>query len=176
MRAITLAVATLAAFSSCVMSQVVPEANNTEFKPTGETSMYNRSAAWDAVRVRSPKCNLAKRTDGSWGGTFADRAFDVSVTNSKITGVEFNLTREMSEGNHTVITGQFQGRIYRFEFDEKQALIRTPNTSVTLPGRTPGENKTTYGGRGELLLNGEAAQPENAPWPQFGFALMAMFN
>lgn len=175
MRALALAVSVVA-FSSCVLPQVVPEALNTEFKPTGEALLYNRSAAFDAVRVRSPKCNLAKRTDGSWGGTFAERPLDVSVTNTKITGVEFNLTREMSEGMHTVITGQFQGRIYRFEFDEKQALVRAPNTSLTLPGRTPGENKTTYGGRGELQLIGEAAQPENAPWPQIGFVLMAMFN
>ena len=163
------------ALSACNFPTVMPEALNTEFKATGEVLLYNRTASFDAYRVRSPKCNLSRRTDGSWGGMMTDRPLDVSVTDTRISGVEFMLTREKSEGNHTVITGQFQGRIYRFEFDDGQALIRAPNNSITLLGRQVGPQQTTYGPQGNLQLRGEAGG-ENPPWPQIGFALMAMMN
>lgn len=173
MRASLVVVAAL--LSSCNFPTVVPEALNTEFKATGEVLLYNRTASFDAYRVRSPQCNLSKRTDGSWGGVIAERPIDVTVTDKRISGVEFMLTREQSEGNHTVITGQFQGRIYRFEFDDTRAIIRAPNSSFTLDGRQVGPNQTTYGPQGNLQLRGEAGG-ENPPWPQIGFALMAMMN
>jgi hypothetical protein len=169
------AVAAVVALSSCTFPTVVPEALNTEFKPTGEVLAYNRTVSFDQVRVRSPHCNLAKRTDGSWGGTFNERALDVSVTDDRVRGVEFNLTREMSEGNKLVITGQFQGRIYRFELDDKQALIRGPSQSMTYPGRQVTPTETVYGPMGNLRLKGEAGG-ETPPWPQIGFALMAMMH
>ena len=163
------------ALSSCNFPTVMPEALNTEFKSTGEVALYNRSAAFDAYRVRSVKCNLSKRTDGSWGGTLAERPVDVSVTDTRVSGVDFLLTREMSEGNKLVITGQFQGRIFRFEFDDKRALIRAPNQSVTLDGRQVGPQQTAYGPQGNLQLRGEAGG-DNPPWPQLAFALIAMMN
>ena len=163
------------ALSSCNFPTVMPEALNTEFKPTGETLIYNRTVSFDAYRVRSPKCNLSKRTDGSWGGTLADRAIDVSVTDTRISGVDFMMTREKSEGNKLVITGQFQSRMFRFELDDKQAMIRAPNASVTLPGREVTPTQTTYGPLGNLQLRGEAGS-ENPPWPQIAFAFVAMMN
>ena len=163
------------ALSSCNFPTVVPEALNTEFKSTGEVALYNRSAAFDASRVRSPKANLSKRTDGSWGGTLTDRPVDVSVTDTRITGVDLMLTREKSEGNKMVITGQFQGRIYRFELGDKRAIIRAPNQSVTLDGRQVGPEQTTYGPQGNLQLRGEAGT-DDPPWPQIAFALIAMMN
>jgi hypothetical protein len=173
----TLVVAAVVALSSCssLFPSVVPEALNTEFKPSGEVQLYNRSVAFDDVRVRSPLCNLSKRTDGSWGGVFNDRALDVSVTATKISGVEFMLTRELSDGNKMVITGQFQGRIYRFELDHEQALIRGPSQSMTFPGRQVGDKVTTYGPMGNLILKG-AAGSDDPPWPQIGFALMSMMH
>ena len=163
------------ALSSCSFPTVVPEALNTEFKATGEVLLYNRTVSFDAYRVRSPKCNLSRRTDGSWGGVLTERPIDVSVTDTRISGVELMLTREKSEGNKLVITGQFQGRIYRFELDDNRALIRGPANSFTLDGRQVGPQQTTYGPQGNLQLRGEAGS-ENPPWPQIGFALMAMMN
>ena len=163
------------ALSSCNFPTVVPEALNTEFKATGEVQIYNRGAAFDAYRVRSVKCNLSKRTDGSWGGTLNERPIDVSVTETRVSGVDFIATREKSEGSKTVITGQFQGKIFRFELDENQALIRAPNNSVTLPGRQVSPTQTTYGPQGNLLLKGEAGS-DNPPWPQIAFALIAMMS
>jgi hypothetical protein len=174
MRAVSFALAALL-LSACNLPKVMPEALNTEFKPTGEILLYNRSASWDAYRVRSPKCNLARRTDGSWGGVMVERPVDVSVTDRRISGVDLMLTRELSDDNKLVITGQFQGRIYRFELGEQRALFRAPNNAFTLDGRTPGEEMTTYGPRGDLQLKGEAGS-DDPPWPQIGFALMAMMN
>ena len=165
----------LLALSSCNFPTVVPEALNTEFKATGEVLLYDRTAAFDAYRVRSPKCNMSKRTDGSWGGVLAERPIDVTVTANRISGVELMLTREASELNKIVITGQFQGRIYRFELDDKRAIMRAPNVSFTLDGRQVGPQQTTYGQQGNLQLRGEAGG-ENPPWPQLAFALMAMMN
>lgn len=173
MRHAFVALAVLA--SSCTLPQVVPEALNTEFKPTGEVLLYDRTASFDAVRVRSPRINLAQRTDGSWGGVLADRPIDVTVTDKTVRGVEFTLSREASEGNRLVITGQFQGRIYRFEFDDEKALIRGPTTSMNLQNRFVSARQTTYGPQQNLVLRGEAGA-ENPPWPQFGFALMAMLQ
>ena len=165
----------LATFCACSFPTVVPEALNNEFKPTGEVLLYNRTVSFDSVRVRSPVINLAKRTDGSWGGTFINHPVDVSVTDSRISGVNFLMTREASEGNKTVITGQFQGRIYRFELDPEQVMIRSPAQSMTFPGRQVSANLTTYGPMGNLQLKGEAGG-ESPPWPQIAFALMAMMH
>src|SRR4051794_24585244 len=109
MRGLSFALAALF-LTACNLPQVMPEALNTEFKATGEVLLYNRTAAWDAYRVRSPKCNLPRRTDGSWGGVMVERPLDVSVTDTRISGVEFMLTKQVSEDNKLVITGQFQGR------------------------------------------------------------------
>jgi hypothetical protein len=163
-----------ALLASTCFPEVVPEANN-EFKATGEVLLYNRSVAFDSVRVRSPQCNMTKRTDGSWGGTFNQVPLDVSVTDSRISGVNFVLTREMSDGKRTVITGQFQGRIYRFEFDENEIMFRAPAKSMTYPGRQVAKDQTTYGPRGDVQLRGEAGG-ENPPWPQIAFALMALMH
>ncbi|MFO0598053.1 MAG: hypothetical protein U0228_22315 [Myxococcaceae bacterium] len=162
-------------FAGCNFPTVVPEALNTEFKPTGEVLLYNRSISFDQVRVRSPICNLSKRTDGSWAGTFNNQPIDVSVTDSRITGVNVTMTREMSEGNKVIITGQFQGRIYRFELDDQQAMIRAPAKSMNLVGKHVAERETTYGPQGNLQLRGDAGSIDTS-WPQLAFALMTLMQ
>jgi len=171
----TLASALTILACACNMPTVVPEANNTEYKPTGEILAYGRTSSFDAVRVRSVACNIAKRTDGSWGGTFGERALDVSVDDAHVRGVDFNLNKEDSKPGSLIITGQFQGRIFRFEMNEAQVLVRTSATSVTYPGRVLADGVVKYGPQQNLELRGEASQ-ENPPWPQIGFALMAAFQ
>lgn len=165
----------LAVVTGCTFPTVVPEAQSAEYVPLGEVMYRERSCSFDAVRVRGPGANLAKRTDGSWGGTLVDRAMDVSVDEARVKGVEFSMTRESSRPGHTIITGQFQGRIYRFELSENQAIVRTPTTSLTFSGRVVGEKTVKFGPMQELELRGEAGA-EAPPWPQVGFALMAAFN
>ncbi len=159
--------------AACTFPQVVPEALTNEYKPTGEVMMRNRGASFDAVRVRAPHCNLSKRTDGSWAGTLNEKVIDVSVTETRISGVDFTLTRENSEGRHMVITGQFDGKIYRFEFDERHALIRAPGAmNFNFDGLTVEGTTVRYGPMGNFELRGEAGST-NPPWPQLGFALLA---
>lgn len=161
--------------SGCVLPQTVPEAMNTEFVAKGEVRVRGRSASFDAVRVRNAVINISKRTDGSWGGTFDSRPVDVSVTDDTIRGVELLISRKDSTADKTIITGQFQGRIYRFELDANQALVRTPNMSMTFPGRVVAEGQTSFGASQDFVLVGEAGK-ESPPWPQIAFALMAAFN
>ncbi len=173
MRSTLVALSLLVFSTSCAMrAAALPEA---EFKPTGEVSLYDRTISFDSTRVRSAQCNMTQRSDGSWGGVLDQRPLDVSVTPTRITGVDFNLTRDTSQPGKFVITGQFQGRIYRFELDDQQAMIRAPSKSLTLPGRLVGENQTSYGAQANLQLRGEAGA-ENPPWPQIAFALVAMMH
>lgn len=173
MRRVLMAVAL--AVTGCTFPQVVPEALSSEYRPTGEVQMYNRGATFDAVRVRSPHANLAKRTDGSWGGVIDSEPVDVSVTDTTVRGVQFILTREESAPGRLVITGQIKGRLYRFELEEGIARIRGPRQSMDFQTRAPIENGVAYGPMKSLQLRGEAAA-ENPPWPQLAFALVAMFD
>jgi len=162
----------VAALGGCSFPHVVPEALSDTYTPLGEVMMRNRGASFDAVRVRSPRCNLAKRTDGSWAGTLNDHPVDVSVYESRIVGANFSVTREMSEGRHIVITGQFEGKIYRFEMDEHHAIIRAPNNvSLNFDGMNVEGKTVRYGPMGNFELRG-AAGDANPPWPQLAFALM----
>lgn len=175
MRSVVLAVVAVVFAGGCTFPQVVPEALKEEYVPTGSLQMYDRGASFDAVRVRAPKANLAKRTDGSWGGVIDQVPVDVSVTDSTVRGVNFVLTREESSAGKLIITGQFKGKIYRFEFDEKLARIRTPSTSLDFQTRSPVEGGLAYGPMRPFVLKGQAAA-ENPPWPQIAFALLAMFD
>ena len=177
MRHFLLAVLFVTLFGCIPMPQTVPEAMSTDYKATGEIIAYGASASFDDYRVRSVYCNLSKRTDGSWGGTFGDqqRPLDVSVDEAHVRGVDFNMNREDSKPGSLIITGQFQGRIFRFEMDSTQVVVRTSAKSLTYPGRVVGEDVVKYGPMQDLQLKGEAGK-ESPPWPQFGFALMAAFH
>jgi hypothetical protein len=137
--------------------------------------MYDKSASFDAVRVRAPRANLARRTDGSSGGVIDQQPIDVSVTDTTVRGVNFVLAREASTAGRLVITGQFRGKIDRFEFDENLARIRTPGTSLDFETCSPVEGGVAYGSMKPFVLEGQAATA-NPPWPQFAFALLAMFE
>lgn len=160
------------ALGGCIaFAQPLPE-TLTEFVPTGEISLRSNGASFDAVRVRKPNGNLSKRSDGSWGGVLSGQAIDVSVTPKRVAGVNLTLVLEESGGpKGTVITGQFQGSILRFEIGPEEARIRTPNHSMTLARSSP----NTFGPRGEFELKGDAALPE-PPWPQFALAMLAAFT
>lgn len=161
------------ALSACTLPQVMPEVRDTPFVPTGEVVLYDRSVSFDAVRVRSPKANLARRTDGSWAGVLDGRPVDVSVTETRLTGVDLLLTRAESFPGVVVITGQVRGRMVRFELDDRRAKLWGPLGSVELTGREVEPTQTTYGPQGNLELRGEAGDLE-PPWPQLALALVAL--
>ncbi|MFT3840439.1 MAG: hypothetical protein QM723_25850 [Myxococcaceae bacterium] len=164
--------------SSCAAllgSPVVPEAKG-DYNPTGEIALADRGATFDAVRVRNPKVSFTKKVDGSWGGTIVDpgnitQAMDLTVTPKKISGVDIVLTLESQDDQNTVIVGQYQGRILRFEFHPDVVEIRTSGNSWTFHKH----DENTWGPKGELLLKGDAGKAPQ-PWPQIALAMLAAFD
>jgi hypothetical protein len=161
----------LLACSACATTPAVPEK---EYRPAGEVRYYNRSASFDETRVRSVKCNLQRRADGTWGGVIDGRAIDVSVNDITVRGVDIIVNREESRPGKQVFTAQFQGRIFRFEISDDSVSVRTGSMSANYPGRLLGEGVSRFGPNGELELRGESSL-ENPPWPQLAFALIAAF-
>ena len=156
-------------------AETVPEAKG-DYNPTGEISFLDRGATFDGCRVRNPHLNLTKKVDGSWGGTIIDpgnitQAIDVSVTPKKISGVDIVLTLESQDEQNTVVVGQWQGRILRFEFHPDVVSIRTDTQSYTLHKH----DENSWGAKGELILKGEAGKPLK-PWPQIALAMLAAFD
>jgi hypothetical protein len=146
----------------------VPE-KSTAFEPTGTIVFMRGSASFDANRVAGPRINVTKRSDGTWAGTLDEQSVDVTLKGNRIVGAFMTLSWEQSSSG-VLITGQWLGRILRFEVTPEQALVRTPNRSLTLSRKAEGE----YGPGGELRLTGEARML-NPPMPQFGLAMAATF-
>ncbi len=156
-------------------AEVVPEAKG-DYNPTGEIAFFDRGSTFDAVRVRNPHVSFTKKVDGSWGGTIVDpgnitQALDLTVTPKKISGVDLVLTLESQDDQNTVIVGQYQGRILRFEFHPDVVLIRTSTQSLTFHKH----DENTWGPKGELLLKGDAGKSPQ-PWPQIALAMLAAFD
>jgi hypothetical protein len=155
----------------CALPQVLPEPEG-EYTPSGEVLFSGgESASFNAVRVRSPNMNIAKRTDGSWSGTFDDEAFDVSVGASYVRGVGLTLALDENDAKGFRIVGQWQERRIRFELKPDKVAIRSDRANFDLQ-RGP---ESAFGSHGELKLNGEAGTLP-AAWPQTAFALLSIFN
>lgn len=139
------------------------------FVATGEVIYRLGNASFDANRVVAPRANLTRRSDSSWGGLLMNQPIDASVTTDRLTGVNLMMNWTLGpEG--IVITGQWQGRILRFEVNRSVALVRTNTLSVTLPRN----DAHSFGPDGQLRLLGEAGLV-HPPMPQFGLAMIAAF-
>jgi hypothetical protein len=155
----------------CALPQVVPEASG-ELIPTGEVLFSaGSSASFDGARVSSPEMSLSRRTDGSWGGIFQGQPFDVSVTPIAARGVGVVLTLEDDGAGVMKIIGQWHGRTVRYELAADHIAIRSHSHSFDLSR----DALSASGREGELKLKGQAGEP-HPPWPQIGFALLAVFN
>ena len=166
---------------SSLIPQVVPEAKG-EFKATGAVQLGALGASFDSARVVSPSITLSRRTDGSWGGRFAQagsgdsQAIDVSVSESAARGVDFVMTRESPEPGHTVLVGAFRGKNFRFELTKDGLSAHTTRHSADYFGRRElPDGSAQFGDMGSLLLKGEAAKTDSFAWPQMAFALLAAF-
>jgi hypothetical protein len=155
--------------SGCVMAQIVPEAQG-KYAPSGEMVFGDITCSFDGARVRNEQMNLSRRTDGTWIGTFQDRPIDVSVSDTHVRGPDLVLAIDRN-GDVIDIAGQWHGRSVRYQLSPAHFSVRTRSHTFELDSIAPG----SYGSTGELDLRGEAAQAA-PPWPQIGFALLAMFN
>lgn len=133
----------------------------------GEIASSVGGATWDTNHVTGLKADLVRRPDGSWGGTLGKNVIDVTVYPDRIVGANCSLAISQ-EGKKLIIFGQVNADIVRFEIDDQQLLIRTPNHSITQP-------RSATNMFGDITFSGDAIL-ENPPEPQFAFALVAAFD
>lgn len=159
--------------SGCATSSAA-EAPPKEFKPIGEIRFAQTgesfSASFSEDRVVSPNVDLSKTAEGGWRGRIGNSIIDVNVYPDRIGGSGLTVRKENSDPGREVFTAQVEGKIFRFELDPKQALIRAPGFSATLGHN--GDN--TFGPGGILKLTG-AATERPMMWPQLPLALIATF-
>jgi hypothetical protein len=165
---------------SCVLPQVVPEARG-EFTATGTIARGELKSGFDASRVVSPNLELARRTDGSWGGRFSQagsgltQALDVSVEGDVVRGVDFLMRRERA-GERTIITGTFKAKSFRFELWKDGFSAHTTRYSADFAGRqAQPDGSIRFGDEGALVMSGTATALDPVAWPQLAFALFGAF-
>lgn len=140
---------------------------NGPFVPNGGIKGNIGSASYSAHAVRGPRINIARRSDGSWAGELKGQAIDVSVHGDRVVGVNTHMKIE-KKPHLLTITGQFNGRMFRFEVTPVHLMARTDTHSRDLPLTGPA------GHYSEVTFTGNAVG-ENRPEPQFAFALLSTF-
>jgi len=167
--AVTSALA-LAACSTGSASGGAASDSKADFTPTGQVNGYLSNASFDATHVVGPKINASLRSDGTWGGTIGTegRALFHTFKDGTLTGPDLTMTITKA-GAVLTITGQFQGRILRFEISPTSLKVRTDTRSLDFAGDGAGN----YQGPKTVTLTGEAvALPPTVP---FALALTASF-
>ncbi|HXX32411.1 MAG TPA: hypothetical protein VEJ89_17040 [Myxococcaceae bacterium] len=166
-RSTLLVVACALPLFSCAGTETAPTA---DFVPTGAVSGYWGNATFNATRVVGPKVNATLRGDGTWGGTIGseNKALFHTFKDGTLNGPDFLLNISKT-GDELTITGQFQGRILRFEANPTKLRVRTDTRSLDYVG----DGKGVYQGATTLTLSGDAVSlPPTVP---FALALVASF-
>lgn len=143
---------------------------SSSFVPQGTITSQFGNASFDASHVVGPKINASMRSDGSWGGTIGSetKALFHTYKDGTLSGPDLVLTISKA-GNQLVITGQYLGRILRFEVTPTTLLVRTDVRSLNFGGDGAGN----YRGATTVTFTGEAiALPPTVP---FALALVATF-
>lgn len=157
--AVPLAVLALAACSS------TPE------KPYVKTGEFiyakGNSASFNDERVIGSGVSFNKRGDGTWGGTIGTQLYNLTVTDDRVSGVNFNFTwQNVNRG----FTGQglIQNKMVKIEVTNSQLVVRNGSKMLSLQ-RT---DENTFGeGANRVVLEGDALQ---LPMPQTVLALIAI--
>lgn len=143
-----------------------PSKPPTPFVATGSINSRIGSASFDADAVAGPKIQVRNVDGDNWRGTLRDTTVDVSAQPGHIGGVNLTMAIDQ-EPNDLVITGQLNGRIFRFELTPDRLRVRTDTRSDDLP-RT-GANEYD-----QVNFTGDAVEGKR-PEPQFAFALVGTF-
>ncbi|MCI0672384.1 MAG: hypothetical protein L0Y64_18185 [Myxococcaceae bacterium] len=146
-----------------------------DFQKSGEvvvtTGGTSGSASFDARRVVGPNVNVSRRDDGSWAGPVNGQFYSFTMTPGRIAAANFTLSYEETPTGVTM-NGYIQGRMFRFEVNDTQLVVRTASgRSLTLPRYSAQE----FGQSGNVKFLGEASQ-QNPPMPQLAFALLGAFG
>lgn len=140
-----------------------------DFEPTGVVMFQKANASFDGARIVGPFVNMNRRDDGSWTGLLGGQPVEAAASGAGLRGVNLTLNVESSAAG-TVVTGQWQGRAWRFELRPQDVVVKAPAATLNLAKKDEG----TYGPEGELRLTGDAAKAD-APQPQLALALLGTF-
>ncbi len=138
------------------------------FVKTGEF-VFTRgtSASFSEDRVVGSGVAFNKRSDGSWGGTLGTQLYNLTVTDNRVTGVNFNFTWQNVDGGFSG-QGLIQSDMVKIEVTANQILVRNGRKQLALP-RT---SENTFGtANSRIVLEGDALQ---LPMPQSLLALLAL--
>lgn len=145
-------------------------AGSNEFHAAGEIHCRFSGASFNAHEVRGPKISVSQRPDGTWGGLIETSPLDATFyPDGSFKGGMALRMKVVKADNVLTITGQWRGRIFRFEVSPTQLMVRTDTRSMDFPLTNPG----TYGGFGEVQFTGDAAKAPATP--EFALALVAAF-
>ena len=154
------------------------------FEPTGEIIIPGAaSAAWDGERIVGPRINLTAREGGGWAGDILTQNVDLTATESRVSGPNFELYIETDKAKaRTTLRGNVFGRRINLEFGAREFTGRVGSCSYDLTRQKVGG----YGGqvacgrsgtmpsvvRIQIKLLGGADVPV-PPMPQFALALVS---
>lgn len=158
-----------------------PPASEGRFKATGRVAFSGfiandvdstaTSAAFNDERVVGATVNMSRRADGSWGGTLAGELITIDAAGSAILGAGTNL-HVKREGGEFVVGGYLRSAPVRVVIDAEEIRLTHPSRSFELPRLGAGQ----FGPRGELRLEGLAADPSSAPSLQLALALLGVIQ
>lgn len=143
-----------------------PSAPPKPFVATGGVNSRIGSASFSADAVMGPKINVRNVDGDDWRGTLLERSIDVSAHPGHLNGVNLTMAIDQ-EPNHLTVTGQIDGRIFRFELTADKLMVRTPTRSDDLPRTGPNEYD-------QVNFTGDAVEGKR-PEPQFALALAGTF-
>ncbi|MFT3835685.1 MAG: hypothetical protein QM723_01640 [Myxococcaceae bacterium] len=171
------AVATwLIAGCATLMPSAVPEASG-PFKPTGRVMNGDRVAEYDDCRVRGPRVNMTKRTDGSWYGTLFGWDIEVTVNGRRLESQKLTEVRQgshrirafdVSEGDALVMDAELDHLKYHWELRADRVVYGDGLAEQALTKNPDG----SFGNPAQVRLEGDGAEGL-PPWPQIAFALFA---
>jgi len=155
------------------------------FEPAGEIIIPGASsAAWDGERIVGPRINLTAREGGGWAGDILTQNVDLTVTDTRVTGPNFEIFVESDkEKGKGSVRGNVFGRRFSLEYGAKEFTGRVGACSYDLKRQKVGgwSGQAACGQSGtmsnvvrvqiKLLGNADAPAP---PMPQFALALVAV--
>jgi hypothetical protein len=132
---------------------------------------YNRSAAYGPTRVQGPKVNLTDGGNGEWKGSIRDFDGVFKVSETRISGANFNMVMER-DGDEWVCQGTVEGKRVRIAMTADSLVARYDSRLYDMKRVAPDLYASPSSGPG-VRVKGDAAG-KNPFYPQFIFALLAV--